>query len=74
MLLQDGGLQTPCAGTISWRCLRGGPLRPGRRICSARSSDSQSRLREMIVEARNDAARAGVTFIPILSYPVDWAI
>jgi len=28
----------------------------------------------MIADARADAEKAGVTFIPIVSYPVDWAI
>jgi hypothetical protein len=31
-----------------------------------------SRLKEMIVDARGDAERAGVTFIPIINYPIDW--
>lgn len=33
-----------------------------------------ARLKEMIVDARNDAEKAGVTFIPIVNYPIDWAI
>jgi hypothetical protein len=33
-----------------------------------------SRLKEMIVDARSDAERAGVTFTPIIRYPVDWTI
>jgi hypothetical protein len=32
------------------------------------------RLKEMIVDARNDAEKAGVSFIPIVNYPVDWVI
>ena len=32
------------------------------------------RLKEMIVDARNDAEKAGVSFIPIVNYPVDWII
>ena len=31
-------------------------------------------LKEMIGNARNDAEQAGVSFIPIVNYPVDWAI
>jgi hypothetical protein len=33
-----------------------------------------SRLKEMIVDARRDAEKAGVAFIPIVNYPVDWTI
>jgi hypothetical protein len=33
-----------------------------------------SRLKEMIVDARNDAEKAGVAFTPIVNYPIDWAI
>lgn len=33
-----------------------------------------SRLKEMIVDARNDAEEVGVTFIPIVNYPVGWTI
>jgi hypothetical protein len=33
-----------------------------------------SRLKEMIVDARQDAEKAGVTFIPIVDYPIDWSI
>jgi hypothetical protein len=33
-----------------------------------------SRLKEMIADARADAERAGVTFIPIVNYPVGWTI
>jgi hypothetical protein len=36
-------------------------------------AQQMSRLKEMIVDARDDAERAGVTFIPIVSYPIDWA-
>lgn len=31
-------------------------------------------LKEMIVDARQDFEKAGVTFIPIVNYPVDWTI
>lgn len=37
-------------------------------------AQQMSRLKEMIVDARNEADKAGVTFIPIVNYPVDWAI
>jgi hypothetical protein len=33
-----------------------------------------SRLNEMIVDARQDAEKAGVTFTPIVNYPIDWII
>jgi hypothetical protein len=31
-------------------------------------------LREMIVDARGEAEAAGVTFTPILDYPIGWTI
>src|SRR6185437_12350884 len=31
-------------------------------------------LKEMIVDARRDADKVGVTFIPIVNYPIDWII
>ena len=31
-------------------------------------------LKEMIVDARRDGAAAGVTFTPIVNYPIDWII
>jgi len=37
-------------------------------------ADQMSRLKEMIVDARQDAEKAGVTFIPIVNYPIDWTI
>jgi hypothetical protein len=33
-----------------------------------------SRLQEMIVNARNDAEAVGVTFVPIVNYPVSWTV
>jgi hypothetical protein len=33
-----------------------------------------SRLKEMIVDARGAAERAGATFNPIINYPIDWTI
>ena len=41
---------------------------------SAEHAQQMSRLREMIVDARGDAERAGVTFIPIVNYPIDWQV
>jgi hypothetical protein len=35
-------------------------------------AQQMSRLREMIVDARNDADAVGVTFIPIVNYPIAW--
>jgi len=32
------------------------------------------RLKEMIVDARGEAEAAGVTFIPIVNYPINWTI
>jgi quinol monooxygenase YgiN len=37
-------------------------------------AQQMSRLKEMIVDARKEADKAGVTFIPIVNYPIDWAI
>ncbi len=37
-------------------------------------AQQMSRLREMIVDAQQDAAKAGVTFTPIVNYPIDWTI
>jgi hypothetical protein len=37
-------------------------------------AQQMSRLKEMIVDARQDAEKAGVTFIPIVNYPIDWTI
>jgi hypothetical protein len=37
-------------------------------------AQQMSRLKEMIVDARHDAEQAGVTFTPIVDYPIDWAI
>ena len=32
------------------------------------------RLKEMIVNARHDGEQAGVTFTPIVHYPINWTI
>jgi len=37
-------------------------------------AQQMSRLKEMIVDARQDGDRAGVTFTPIVNYPIDWTI
>jgi hypothetical protein len=41
---------------------------------SDEKAQQMSRLKEMIVDARHDAEKAGVAFIPIVNYPVDWTI
>jgi hypothetical protein len=37
-------------------------------------TQQMSRLKEMIVDARQDAEKVGVTFSPIVNYPIDWSI
>jgi hypothetical protein len=37
-------------------------------------AQQMSRLKEMITDARQDADEVGVTFIPIVNYPIDWAV
>jgi len=37
-------------------------------------AQQMSRLKEMIVDARQEAEKAGLTFIPIVNYPIDWTI
>jgi hypothetical protein len=41
---------------------------------SAEHADQMSRLKEMIVDARQDAEKVGVTFTPIVNYPIDWTV
>lgn len=41
---------------------------------SGEHARQMSRLTEMIIDARRDAEQAGVTFIPIVNYPIHWAI
>jgi hypothetical protein len=41
---------------------------------SEEKAQQMGRLKEMIVDARAEAEQAGVAFIPIVNYPVDWAI
>lgn len=35
-------------------------------------AQQMGRLKEMIVDARADADAAGITFIPIVNYPIAW--
>jgi quinol monooxygenase YgiN len=37
-------------------------------------AQQMSRLKEMIEDARQDGEKAGVTFTPIVNYPIDWTI
>jgi hypothetical protein len=37
-------------------------------------AQQMSRLKEMIVDARAAGEKAGVTFTPIVDYPIDWTI
>jgi hypothetical protein len=37
-------------------------------------ANQMGRLKEMIVDARSDADAVGVTFIPIVNYPIAWHI
>ncbi|HXL93134.1 MAG TPA: hypothetical protein VN969_29760 [Streptosporangiaceae bacterium] len=37
-------------------------------------AQQMSRLKEMIVDARQAFEKAGVTFTPIVNYPIDWTI
>lgn len=37
-------------------------------------ADQMGRLKEMIVDARNDAEAVGVTFMPIVNFPIAWHI
>jgi hypothetical protein len=37
-------------------------------------AQQMSRLKEMIVDARQAAEKAGATFAPIVNYPIDWTI
>ena len=41
---------------------------------SGEHARQMSRLTEMIIDARRDAEQAGVTFNPIVNYPIHWAI
>jgi hypothetical protein len=36
-------------------------------------SEQMGRLKEMVVDARSDADAVGVTFIPIVNYPIAWS-
>jgi len=37
-------------------------------------AQQMGRLKEMIVDARGDAEAVGVTFVPIVNYPIAWHI
>jgi quinol monooxygenase YgiN len=37
-------------------------------------AQQMSRLKEMVVDARQEAEKAGATFTPIVHYPIDWTI
>ncbi len=41
---------------------------------SEEKAQQMSRLKEMIVNARADAEKAGVSVILIVNYPVDWTV
>jgi hypothetical protein len=36
-------------------------------------AEQMGRLKEMVVDARGDADAVGVTFIPIVNYPIAWS-
>jgi hypothetical protein len=37
-------------------------------------ANQMGRLKEMIVDARHDAEAVGVTFMPIVNYPIAWHV
>jgi hypothetical protein len=37
-------------------------------------AQQMGQLKEMIVDARRDGEAAGVSFLPIVNYPIDWRI
>ena len=41
---------------------------------SNQAADQMGDLKEMIVDARSAAEAVGVTFIPIVNYPIAWTI
>jgi hypothetical protein len=41
---------------------------------SEEHAKQMSKLKEMIVDARHDMKAVGVTFIPIVNYPLSWTI
>ena len=41
---------------------------------SEEHADQMGSLKEMIVDARRDSEAVGVTFIPIVNYPLSWTI
>jgi quinol monooxygenase YgiN len=41
---------------------------------SDEQAQQMSRLKEMIVDARREADKLGITFDPIIDHPIDWTI
>ena len=41
---------------------------------SEEHAEQMGKLKEMIVDARRDAENVGVTFTPIVNYPISWNI
>ncbi|GAA1965264.1 hypothetical protein [Catenulispora subtropica] len=41
---------------------------------SDKHAEQMGRLKEMIVDTRQAYVKAGVTFTPIVNYPIDWTI
>lgn len=41
---------------------------------SREAAEQMGRLKEMVVDARRDAEKVGVTFTPIVNYSIDWRI
>ena len=41
---------------------------------SEEHAEQMGSLKEMIVDARRDSEAVGVTFIPIVNYPISWTI
>ena len=41
---------------------------------SEEHAEQMNMLKEMIVDARRDATAVGVTFLPIVNYPISWTI
>ena len=37
-------------------------------------AEQMGRLKEMIVDARRDGEAAGVSFVPIVNYPIAWSL
>jgi len=41
---------------------------------SEEHASQMGRLKEMIIDARADGEKAGVSFSPIVNYPIDWVV